>query len=1012
MSVKKYKFVSPGVFVSEIDNSQITEAPADPGPVLIGRAQRGPGLRPVQVDSFSEFINIFGNPTAVGTQTDAWRAGDSSAPLYAVYAAQAWLRNNSPITFVRLLGDEHPKKTSGGEAGWYTRDTDGTFNGMAQDGGGAYGLFIFPSGNVAHIAAVHADSRNNYTGSLAAIFYCNSGYIGLSGSIAGFDPTSTDVAHNTSSAGALIASLSGEKAFTAEIFNSSQEVVDKLTFSLDKNSDKYIRNVFNTSPSKSWTRVTDNSVTYFLGETFERHSAEAFKSNGVKQASSVGAYGAIVPLKLQNSATSIEQGDHRKASQAAQTGWFFSQDLNTINGSTLAAPVANNYSPQKQQKLFKIHALDTGAWDTKNLKVSISSVRASSNDSNPYGTFTVELRRIDDLDSAVQIIEQFNNCNLNPDSPDYVAKKIGDRYQTWDTTNNRYTEYGDYANQSRFIRVEINPDVNNKTTDERLLPFGVYGPPRHQTIQFTSGSHLTAINSFTQETVASAPRMAYPASGASYPGGRNALNRDTGFLYFPLTCTNGSSTLSYAFTASLEFPRTYLRISSSDGRVQSPKSAYFGVDTSLGADGFSTYNFGTQDVLQPKAKDIDDFSVSNNGATAYSWIFSLDDISRQGGTGTGGDITPDALYVSGSRAAGNSITAISSSYTSVLDEGFNSFTTVLHGGNDGLDIYEKEPFNNTDALSGDATETSSYAYYSVKKAVDSISDAEVVEYNLAAMPGITNTALNDYLISVCEDRGDSLAVIDIPSAYVPAVDGGSANSYAARRYTAKNAIDALKTRGLNSSYACTYFPWVQMRDTVNDRILWAPPSIAALGTFSSSESATRLWFAPAGFNRGGLTEGSAGIPIIGVRDKLTSKQRDDLYEANINPIASFPAEGIVIFGQKTLQVTRSALDRINVRRLMIFVKKQISRISNGLLFDQNVPATWDRFLAQVDPFLEGIKTDFGLTDFKVVLDETTTTPDLIDRNIMYAKIFLKPARAIEYIAIDFNITNTGASFED
>ena len=203
-----------------------------------------------------------------------------------------------------------------------------------------------------------------------------------------------------------------------------------------------------------------------------------------------------------------------------------------------------------------------------------------------------------------------------------------------------------------------------------------------------------------------------------------------------------------------------------------------------------------------------------------------------------------------------------------------------------------------------------------------------------------------------------------------------------------------------------------MRDTINDRILWAPPSIAALGTFSSSERATRLWFAPAGFNRGGLTEGSAGVPVIGVRDKLTSKQRDNLYDANINPIASFPAEGIVIFGQKTLQVTPSALDRINVRRLMIYVKKQISRIANNILFDQNVPATWDRFLAQVNPFLEGIKTDFGLTDFKVVLDETTTTLDLIDRNIMYAKIFLKPARAIEYIAIDFNITNTGAAFED
>jgi hypothetical protein len=415
-------------------------------------------------------------------------------------------------------------------------------------------------------------------------------------------------------------------------------------------------------------------------------------------------------------------------------------------------------------------------------------------------------------------------------------------------------------------------------------------------------------------------------------------------------------------------------------------------------------------MSQPK--DINDFTVSATGPTAYSWIFTLDDITRQGGSGAGGDTTPNCLYVSGSRADGNSITAISSSWTAVLMEGFDSFTTVLNGGCNGLDIYEKEPFNNTDALSSTATETTSYAYYSVKKALDSIADPEVVEYNLSAMPAITNTALNDYMIELCEDRGDSLAVVDLPSVYVPAVDAGSSNSYEPVRYTPQNAIDTLKTRGVNSSYACGYFPWIQMRDTINDTILWAPPSIAALGTFSSSESKSKLWFAPAGFNRGGLTEGSAGVPVLGVRDKLTSKQRDNLYDANINPIASFPAEGIVIFGQKTLQVTRSALDRINVRRLMIYVKKQISRIASNLLFDQNVPATWDRFLAQANPFLEGIRTDFGLTDFKVVLDDTTTTPELVDRNILYAKIFLKPARAIEYIAIDFNITNTGASFED
>jgi hypothetical protein len=172
------------------------------------------------------------------------------------------------------------------------------------------------------------------------------------------------------------------------------------------------------------------------------------------------------------------------------------------------------------------------------------------------------------------------------------------------------------------------------------------------------------------------------------------------------------------------------------------------------------------------------------------------------------------------------------------------------------------------------------------------------------------------------------------------------------------------------------------------------------------------WFAPAGFNRGGLSTGVAGLPVVNVTQKLTSKDRDKLYDANINPIASFPSEGIVIFGQKTLQVTRSSLDRINVRRLMLFVKKGISRISADILFEPNVKETWDRFTARAEPFLQDVKARFGLTDFKLVLDETTTTPDLVDRNIMYAKIFLKPARAIEFVAVDFFITNTGASFDE
>jgi len=268
------------------------------------------------------------------------------------------------------------------------------------------------------------------------------------------------------------------------------------------------------------------------------------------------------------------------------------------------------------------------------------------------------------------------------------------------------------------------------------------------------------------------------------------------------------------------------------------------------------------------------------------------------------------------------------------------------------------------------------------------------------------------LLDVCQARADALAVIDLPGGYIPPTDEAD-KSASARRGTVDDTIGQLNNRNLNNSYGCAYYPWVQVTDTVTTGgSLWVPPSVVVLGTFASSQSTSELWFAPAGFTRGGLTEGSAGLPVTNVRARLNSQERDDLYSANINPIAQFPAEGIVIFGQKTLQVTQSALDRINVRRLMIYVKREISRIAATLLFDQNVTATWNRFLGQVNPFLGSIQTRLGLTDYKVVLDDSTTTPDLVDRNILYAKIFLKPARAIEFIALDFIITRSGASFED
>jgi phage tail sheath protein FI len=263
---------------------------------------------------------------------------------------------------------------------------------------------------------------------------------------------------------------------------------------------------------------------------------------------------------------------------------------------------------------------------------------------------------------------------------------------------------------------------------------------------------------------------------------------------------------------------------------------------------------------------------------------------------------------------------------------------------------------------------------------------------------------------VAEARSDCLAVIDTEGGYVPTTE--STNDFKDRVGSVSETVSNLEQRRINTSYGCTFYPWVRIRDDISNGSLWVPPSVIAIGTFASSEARSELWFAPAGFTRGGLSTGAGGFPVLSTVERLRREDRDDLYEVNINPIATFPSEGIVIFGQKTLQVTPSAIDRINVRRLMIFLKKRISRIAAGILFDQNVRTTWTRFKTEADKFLGSVQARLGLSEFRVILDETTTTPDLVDRNILYAKIFLKPARAIEFIAIDFVITRSGASFDD
>ncbi len=262
-------------------------------------------------------------------------------------------------------------------------------------------------------------------------------------------------------------------------------------------------------------------------------------------------------------------------------------------------------------------------------------------------------------------------------------------------------------------------------------------------------------------------------------------------------------------------------------------------------------------------------------------------------------------------------------------------------------------------------------------------------YNLMLLPGLTDASHSSPIstaISNAQTRGDHLVVID-PVNYASTI-----------------AQAKTEASGRDTSYAAMYWPWLRTIDPDSGENVWVPASTMMGGVFAFNDSAAEPWFAPAGINRGGLGT------VVSAERKLSATNRDELYEANVNPIASFPGTGVVVYGQKTLQKKSSALDRVNVRRLLIELKGYISQIGQNLVFEQNTAATRNNFLAQVNPYLESVQARQGLYAFKVIMDESNNTPDVIDRNQLIGQIYIQPTRTAEFIYLDFNLQPTGASF--
>ena len=277
-------------------------------------------------------------------------------------------------------------------------------------------------------------------------------------------------------------------------------------------------------------------------------------------------------------------------------------------------------------------------------------------------------------------------------------------------------------------------------------------------------------------------------------------------------------------------------------------------------------------------------------------------------------------------------------------------------------------------------------------ALNLLANKDEFRYNVITVPGLVksngaaqSTAINT-LISNIEGRGDAIVVVDL------------------EKYGSGVTTTTGTAAGLDTSYAAAYWPWVMVTDPNTAQLVWIPASTLIPGVYASNDNSAEAWFAPAGINRGGLGT------VVQAERKLTQANRDELYTGKVNPIATFPGKGVVVFGQKTLQTKPTALDRINVRRLLIELKSYISQVSDNLVFEQNSGATRNTFLSTVNPYLENVQQRQGLYAFKVVMDDTNNTADVIDRNQLVGAIYIQPTKTAEFIYLDFNILPTGATF--
>ena len=1004
------KLGSAGVTSREIDLSGPLEAEPIGVPAgVIGTALKGPAFVPVTVGLTSDFYAKFGT-------TDGVKFG----PL----AVTEWLRNAQSVTYLRVLGIGKGLKRETGTnsgrvdyAGFVVGEqqpnvdsgilASNTYANAGGELGRSYvlGCFMSESAGSSIFSSASLQGASSVTPGAATalpilrgILMAPSGVImKLSSSFtSSAGPSSTFVANSPDA-------LNGSFVGTVDLSSGKQQFVVLLnghkgtdaawpnvyTASFDPTAPNYFPNVLNRDPYKL------QQAGHYLHSFWDVHPALAVVTgtglvsatyaaglNGGFEAAAFLTTGSLGRDVGSATVPNFENWEDRFAH--SKSPWIYSQKFG-------GAP----------KKLFRFHMLDAGAGTADNVKISIENIAPSSDTKDRYGTFDVVVRDWNDTDANPRTIEQYRGCSLNPSADRYIGKFIGDMnvYYDFDKTlqSQKLVVDGNYPNRSNFIRVELDDLVINGEVDETALPIGFRGPAH----LVTSGTAPLASRAAPVEfTVPNAlkrtvqPPVPYRLSLQEGEGSKALVNPS---LYWGvqfeqvISVTNPNAT-SVKNDSIANYTLYFPNFQTSNQNVLEDDSvgeADTDANGILDVDRFARNMFSLENIRVVTA--------SNAVADPQKWASAV--YVRHGGVGTNATDKTRALTIA-------DFTQPNRKYL--------KFTLFMQGGFDGTNVFNREEAEMSnvavtqdmdDANRGQSNGATAGAY---RKAIDIMAERSDVDIQLLAIPGIRHSIVTDKAYASVENRFDALFLMDIEEYDT----NNSLVTGSVQVPSVTNTTTEFKDRALNTSFAAAYYPDVVITDPTTKSNVLVPPSVVVLGAFALNDAKAYPWFAPAGFDRGALDT------TLEAKVKLSKDNMDTLYDANVNPLVAFPGNtpagtqaqgGVVVWGQRTLQAFASSLDRVNVRRLMIDLRRQVRDIAITFIFEPNRESTLARFQATVEPRLSRIQKQFGLERYKVQIDTSTTTQADVENNTIRGKIWVQPTRAIEYVSLDFVVTNAGSS---